>query len=53
MPLDYKANISVGAYSQPGSAAFELSRTSSTKSDANGARSILTPLENTSSLAVN
>lgn len=50
MPLEYKANISVSAYSQPGSAAFELNRTFSTKI---GARSVLTPLEKTSSLPVN
>lgn len=53
MSLEYKANISITACSQPGSAVFELSGTFSTKTDAHRARSMLTTLEKTSSLPVN
>lgn len=48
MPLEHNAHISVSAYRQPGSAAFELNGASSTETDANGARPVLTPLEKTS-----
>lgn len=45
--------MSLRAYSQSGSAAFELNGTFSTKTDANGSRTVLTPLEQTSSPPVN
>lgn len=53
MPLEYKAKISISAYSQSGSAAFELNGAFSTKREASGAWSMLTPLEKTSSVPVN
>lgn len=44
MPLENKAKMSLSAYSQPGSAAFEVNGTFSTKTDANGSRTVLIPL---------
>lgn len=52
MPLEDQAKMSLSAYSQPGSAAFEVNGNFSTKTDANGPRTVLTPLEPASSLPV-
>lgn len=53
MPPEDKAKMSLSAYSQPGSAAFEVNGTFSTKIDANGSRTVLAPLQPTSSLPNN